>query len=44
MASTPQHFYNKPNPGDLTQIFQAIAEDLSASRGRLIDNTSPSLP
>ena len=44
MASTPQHFYNKPNPGDLTQIFQAIAKDLSASRGRLIDNTSPSLP
>ncbi len=44
MATTPQHFYNKPNPGDLTQIFQAIAKDLSSSRGRLIDNTSPSLP
>jgi hypothetical protein len=44
MASTPQQFYNKPNPGDLTQIFLAIARDLSASRGRLIDNTSPSLP
>lgn len=43
MASTPLHFYNKPNPGDLTQIFQAIAKDLSASRGRLIDNTSPNL-
>ena len=42
--STPQHFYNKPNPGDLTGIFQSIAKDLSASRGRLIDNTSPSLP
>jgi Putative Flp pilus-assembly TadE/G-like len=44
MASTPQQFYNKPNPGDLTQIFLAIARDLSASRGRLIDNMSPSLP
>jgi hypothetical protein len=44
MATTPQHFYNKPNPGDLTQIFLAIAKDLSASRGRLIDNTNPNLP
>jgi hypothetical protein len=44
IASTPQQFYNKPNPGDLTQIFLAIAKDLSASRGRLIDNTSPNLP
>ena len=45
MASTsPQHFYNKPNPGELNTIFRAIALDLSGSRGRLIDNTSPNLP
>ncbi|HEX4746457.1 MAG TPA: TadE/TadG family type IV pilus assembly protein [Gaiellaceae bacterium] len=40
----PAFFYNKPNPGDLTQIFTAIAQDLAGSRGRLIDNNSPSLP
>jgi hypothetical protein len=44
MASTPQQFYNKPNPGELNTIFRAIALDLAGSRGRLIDNTSPSLP
>ena len=36
-------FYNKPNPGQLNDIFRAIALDLSGSRGRLIDNTSPNL-
>jgi hypothetical protein len=44
MATTPQHFYNKPNPGELDTIFRAIALDLAGSRGRLIDNTTPSLP
>lgn len=43
MASSPSHFYNKPNPGELSTIFRAIALDLSGSRGRLIDNTAPSL-
>jgi hypothetical protein len=44
-GSGPQapYFYNKPSPGDLTQIFQQIALDISASRGRLIDNSSPNL-
>jgi hypothetical protein len=44
MATTPQHFYHKPNPGELDTIFRAIALDLAGSRGRLIDNTSPQLP
>ena len=44
MASRPHQFYNKPNPGKLDAIFMAIARDLLGSRGRLIDNTSPSLP
>jgi hypothetical protein len=43
MASSPQHFYNKPNPGQLNDIFRSIAIDLSGSRGRLIDNTAPNL-
>ena len=43
MATSPQHFYNKPNPGQVNDIFRAIAIDLSGSRGRLIDNTSPNL-
>ena len=41
--NSPPYFYNKPNPGDLTQIFTQIAKDLSGSRGRLIDSTSPNL-
>jgi hypothetical protein len=44
IATTPQHFYNKPNPGELDTIFRTIALDLAGSRGRLIDNSSPSLP
>lgn len=43
MATSPQYFYKKPNPGQLNDIFRAIAIDLSGSRGRLIDNTSPNL-
>jgi hypothetical protein len=43
MATSPQHFYNKPTPGQLNDIFRAIAIDLSGSRARLIDNTSPNL-
>lgn len=37
-------FYNKPDPGQLNDIFRAIALDLAGSRGRLIDATSPLLP
>ena len=36
-------YWRKPNAGQLNGIFQQIALDLSGSRGRLIDNTSPSL-
>jgi hypothetical protein len=43
MATSPLHFYNKPTPGQLNDIFRAIAIDLSGSRGRLIDNTAPNL-
>ena len=43
MATSPLHFYNRPTPGQLNDIFRAIAIDLSGSRGRLIDNTSPNL-
>jgi Flp pilus assembly protein TadG len=37
------YFYNQPTPTDLSQIFAQIALDLSASRGRLIDNATPNL-
>jgi hypothetical protein len=43
IATSPAHFYNKPDPGQLNTIFTQIAIDLAGSRGRLIDNTSPSL-
>ncbi len=43
MASSPLHFYNKPTPGQLNDIFRAIALDISGSQARLIDNTSPNL-
>ena len=36
-------FYNEPDPVSLDNIFRAIALDLAGSRGRLIDNNSPSL-
>jgi hypothetical protein len=38
IASEPATFYNKPNPGDLGPIFQAIATDISARFSRLIDD------
>ena len=43
MATSPLHFYHQPNPGQVNDIFRAIALDLSGSRARLIDNTSPNL-
>jgi hypothetical protein len=43
MATSPDHFYNQPEPGDLTAIFTQIAMDLAGSRGRLIDDTAPNL-
>jgi Flp pilus assembly protein TadG len=43
MATAPVNFYNKPLPGQLDTIFTQIAMDLSASRGRLIDNAAPNL-
>jgi hypothetical protein len=43
IASTPEHFYNKPDPGKLNEIFTAIALDLSGSKARLIDDASPNL-
>jgi hypothetical protein len=36
-------FYYQPDPVALDAIFRQIALDLSGSRGRLIDNNSPSL-
>ena len=42
-GSSPPNFYNHPNPTSLNQVFTQIAMDLSASRGRLIDNTNPNL-
>jgi hypothetical protein len=39
----PPNFYNKPDPGQLNDIFKAIALDLAGSRGRLIDNNNPNL-
>jgi hypothetical protein len=36
-------FYEQPVPAKLDEIFRAIALDLSGSRGRLIDNSRPSL-
>jgi hypothetical protein len=44
MASSPAHFYNRPDPTRLNDIFTQIALDLAGSRGRLIDSTSPLLP
>jgi hypothetical protein len=40
---TQPYFYNQPTPTDLSQIFAQIALDISASRGRLIDNATPNL-
>lgn len=43
IASSPAHFYNKPEPEKINDIFTQIALDLAGSRGRLIDNDTPSL-
>jgi hypothetical protein len=40
---TPPNFYNHPSPTSLNQVFTQIAQDLSASRGRLIDNSNTNL-
>ncbi|MCS7007403.1 MAG: Tad domain-containing protein [Thermoleophilia bacterium] len=43
IASSPEHFYNRPDPGQLNDIFRAIALDLSGSKSRLIDDLHPNL-
>ena len=43
MATDAQHFYKKPDPGELNTIFTQIALDLAGSRGRLVDSTNPNL-
>jgi hypothetical protein len=43
MATSTDNFYNKPNPGELNQIFTRIAADISAPSARLIDNDLPDL-
>ena len=34
----PGQFYNKATPGDLTQIFQAIANDIESGQTRLVED------
>jgi hypothetical protein len=41
--TNPPRYYFTPDGLTLNQIFQAIATDLTGSKGRLIDNTSPNL-
>jgi hypothetical protein len=41
MASEPDNFYNKPNPGQLNTIFTRIAADLQRPAARLIDDDTP---
>lgn len=36
IASEPAKFFNQPNPGDLTTVFQRIAQDLTGTR--LVDD------
>ena len=43
MATAPDNFYNKPNPGELNQIFTRIAADIQKPSARLIDNDLPDL-
>jgi hypothetical protein len=43
MATSTDNFYNKPNPGELNQIFTRIAADINAPSARLIDNELPDL-
>jgi hypothetical protein len=38
IASTPDNFYNKPDPGKLNRIFTQIAADLQRPAARLIDD------
>jgi hypothetical protein len=38
IASRPDTFYNKPNPGQLRTIFLQIAADMSKGSSALIDN------
>ena len=37
------NFYNHPTPTSLNAVFTQIAQDLAASRGRLIDDTNPQI-
>jgi len=38
IASSPDNFYNKPDPGKLNYIFTQIAADISRPASRLIDD------
>ena len=38
IASEPDNFYNKPDPGQLNTIFTRIAADLQQPAARLIDD------
>jgi hypothetical protein len=38
IASSPDHFYNQPDPGQLRTIFNQIAADMSRGSSALIDN------
>ncbi len=42
-GGAPPLFWNKPDPGDLTDIFGDIAMDITQNRARLIDNNNPNL-
>jgi hypothetical protein len=42
-GGAPPLFWNKPDPGDLTDIFGDIATDIVDNRARLIDNDNPNL-
>ncbi|MGI9659300.1 MAG: pilus assembly protein TadG-related protein [Gaiellaceae bacterium] len=41
IATSINHFYNKPNPGQLNTIFTQIAADISRPSSRLVDNNTP---
>ena len=41
MASEPDNFYKKPDPGKLNIIFTRIAADLARPAARLIDDNTP---
>lgn len=44
VPTSPKNYYYAPTPQTLDGIFKAIALDISGSKSRLIDNTSPNLP